>query len=178
MSVTTSPEPRYDRITIALHWAVVMLVALLWGIAQIIDLFPRGPLRVDARSLHIVLGLLLAGVMILRIVWRAGAGRALPPASDGVMQTIANAVHYALYALVSGEVLLGMANAWVRGDSIFGLFSLPGFAPLGEIVGDLHAIGANLILLAAGAHAAAALLHHFILRDGVLLRMVPPQRRR
>lgn len=174
MSMTTRFEPRYDRATIALHWAVVVLVLLLWGIAQIIDLFPRGPLRVDVRSLHITLGLTLAGVMVTRIVWRAGKGRALPPASTGPMQTVARAVHFVLYGVVSAAVLLGMANAWVRGDSIFGLFSLPGYPPLREIVGDLHEIGANLILLAAGGHATAALFHHFILRDGVLLRMVPP----
>ena len=175
MSRPTTTALHYDRTTIFLHWAVVILVALLWGIAQIIDLFPRGPLRVDARSLHITLGLALAGVMVVRIVWRNGIGRVLPPASQGMMQTAARAIHHALYALVCGEVLLGMTFAWVRGDSIFGWFRLPGYPPLKEIIGDLHAIGANLILITAAAHAAAALLHHFVLRDGVLLRMVPPK---
>ncbi len=173
MRMTAASQLRYDRTTIALHWAVAVLVALIWGIAQIIDLFPRGPLRVDARSVHIVLGVALAGVMVIRVFWRAGSGRVLPPAAKGLAHLAARVVHFALYGLVIAEVLLGMANAWFRGDSIFGLFSLPGYPPLRGIVGDLHAIGANLILAAAGVHAAAALLHHFVLRDGVLLRMIP-----
>ena len=175
MSPVTDTKLHYDRTTIFLHWAVVILVALLWGVAQIIDFFPRGPLRVNVRSLHIALGVALAGVMVVRIVWRTGIGQVLPPASQGMMQTAARAIHHALYVLVCGEVLLGMTFAWVRGDSIFGWFSLPGYPPLREIIGDLHEIGANLILITAGAHAAAALLHHFVLRDGVLLRMVPPK---
>ena len=175
MSPVTDTKLHYDRTTIFLHWAVVILVALLWGVAQIIDFFPRGPLRVNVRSLHIALGVALAGVMVVRIVWRNGIGQVLPPASQGMMQTAARAIHHALYVLVCGEVLLGMTFAWVRGDSIFGWFSLPGYPPLREIIGDLHEIGANLILITAGAHAAAALLHHFVLRDGVLLRMVPPK---
>lgn len=175
MSPVTDTKLHYDRTTIFLHWAVVILVALLWGVAQIIDFFPRGPLRVNVRSLHIALGVALAGLMVVRIVWRTGIGRVLPPASQGMMQTAARAIHHALYVLVCGEVLLGMTFAWVRGDSIFGWFSLPGYPPLREIIGDLHEIGANLILITAGAHAAAALLHHFVLRDGVLLRMVPPK---
>ena len=173
--MTTATELHYDRTTIVLHWAVAILVALIWGIAQIIDLFPRGPLRVNVRSLHIVLGLVLTGVMVLRIFWRTRGGRVLPPASTGIMQSVARAMHHALYVLVCGEVLLGMTFAWVRGDSIFGLFSLPGYPPLREIIGNLHEVGANLILIVAGVHAAAALLHHFILRDGVLLRMLPPK---
>ena len=175
MSSSATTALHYDRTTIFLHWAVVILVALLWGIAQVIDLFPRGPLRVDARSLHIMLGLALAGVMAVRIVWRTGNGRVLPPAGQGVMQTAARAIHHALYVIVCGEVMLGMTFAWVRGDSIFGWFSLPGYPPLREIIGDLHEIGANLILITVGAHAAAALLHHFVIRDGVLLRMIPPK---
>ncbi len=173
MRMTAASQLRYDRTTIALHWTVAVLVTLIWGIAQIIDLFPAGPLRVDARSVHIVLGVALACVMAIRIFWRAGNGRVLPPAARGLAHLAARAVHFALYGLVIAEVLLGMANAWFRGDSIFGLFRLPGYLPLREITGDLHAIGANLILAAAGLHAAAALMHHFVLRDGVLLRMIP-----
>ena len=177
MTDPTLPTPRYDRVTIALHWMVVLLVASIWGVAQIIDLFPRGPLRVNVRSLHILLGVTLAVVMVLRISWRASLGRVLPPASQGIMQKAAKAVHHALYALICGEVLLGMAFTFARGDTIFDWFTLPGFPAVRWIVGDLHEIGANLILLVVGAHAGAALLHHFILRDGVLARMLPGRAR-
>ena len=36
-----------------------------------------------------------------------------------------------------------------------------------------HAIAANTILILAGLHASAALAHHYLLRDGTLVRMLP-----
>ena len=51
------PDPlvstRYDLPTIWFHWAVAILVLIQWGIAQVIDLFPAGMPRVEARSVHI-----------------------------------------------------------------------------------------------------------------------------
>ena len=168
---------RYDKKTIFLHWATALLVVLLWGIAQVIDDFPSGALRVDARSVHITLGVTLLVVLALRIFWRLRDGRQLPSAEGGVLGFAAHAVHYALYALLAAEVVLGMANVWMRGDSIFNVFTVPAFDPANKAlrrqVGDLHGLVANVILIVAGVHAAAALFHHYIKRDGVLRRMLP-----
>jgi cytochrome b561 len=166
----------YDRRTIALHWATAALVLLAWGMAQIIDDFPRGPLRVDARSVHFVFGLSLAVILALRIRHRAGAGRRLPAADRGVLHVAAKAVHYALYALMIAQVLLGIAFALLRGDSVFNLFSvgpLPFDKTVKGSVGDLHGTIATVILIVAGVHACAGLFHHFVWRDGVLRRMIP-----
>jgi cytochrome b561 len=156
---------RYDRKTIILHWATALLVVLLWGIAQIIDYFPSGPPR-------ITLGVILAVVLLIRVPWRLTGGTKLPPADTGVLQFGATLVHYLLYALVSIEVLLGLTNAYVRGDSLYTLVSLPGYRPWRHEVGSLHATVATIILIVAGVHAAAALVHHYLLRDGVLRRML------
>jgi cytochrome b561 len=61
--------------------------------------------------------------------------------------------------------------------SFFGLLIPPPFAPFSkpahELVGDAHNwIGWTIIIL-AGGHAAAALFHHFVLRDDILRRMLP-----
>jgi cytochrome b561 len=169
----------YDRRTIAFHWITAALVLLAWGMAQIIDFFPRGELRVDARSVHFVFGLALAVILCLRIANRATAGRKLPPAEGGVLHLAAKGAHYGLYALMIAQLLLGIAFALLRGDSVFNLFAL-GPLPLDksvkDTVGDLHGLIANIILILAGLHSAAALFHHFVRRDGVLRRMIPALR--
>jgi len=38
---------------------------------------------------------------------------------------------------------------------------------------NLHALAANSILILAGIHASAALIHGYFWRDGVLARMLP-----
>jgi cytochrome b561 len=88
-------------------------------------------------------------------------------------------VHSLLYVLLAAEAALGFVLRW-SGDqamSFFGLLIAPPFAPFSRpahhLVGEVHDwIGWTIITLAAG-HASAALFHHFVLRDGVLRRMLP-----
>ncbi|VTZ28272.1 Cytochrome B561 [Methylocella tundrae] len=173
MSDKTSSN--YDQTTIFLHWITAALVVVLWILGQTSDLVPRGPLRTGSWSLHVTLGFLLAFVLIGRIIWRGGAGRRLPPADAGFLQFLAAATHYALYALLLAAVTLGIINAFVRGYDLFGVVSLPklGDPALKKPITEWHELAANLVLAVALLHAAAALAHHYVLKDGVLLRMLP-----
>lgn len=167
----------YDARTIALHWTSAALVLALWTLGQCIDFFPKGAPRVGARSTHIALGFCLAIVIIVRIAWRARHGARLPPAGSGIAARLATWAHYLLYALVTTVAALGITCAFLRGDSIFGLFSMPALvgrdSELRESAVDLHGTVANVLLALAALHAAAAVYHHRILRDGVLRRMWP-----
>lgn len=178
-----TPTPsNYDARSIRLHWITAALVIMLWCLGQTIDWFPKGNLRIAARSLHICLGALLGSMLCYRLWWRAGGGRRLPAAGTGMLQALATAVHFALYAVLLGTVALGIANVWVRGDNLFNLFTVPAFDPgnkaLRAQVGDLHALFANVLLGLAGFHAATGLAHHFIWKDDVLRRMLPAKPRR
>ena len=168
----------YDRATIWLHWLTAGLVAVLWGLAQIIDVWPRGSVgQVTVRSIHVSLGIMLLFVVTARFIWRHTGGRNLPPAETGLLGLGARLTHWALYGLLAVTLISGIANTWLRGDSFFGLFKLVSFAPgdraMRQLIGSLHEVPTNLILILAGLHAAAALFHHFVKRDGVLRRMLP-----
>ena len=166
---------RYDRRTIGLHWLTAALLALVWGIAMVIDDFSRGPPRVAARSVHIVLGATLVAVAVARILWRLRSGRRLPPSSAGIVGTLATWTHLLLYAGLVAVLLLGLSNAWIRGDSLFGLVKIR--APQGALhalkptVETAHRYAAHGLMVVAALHAVAALYHHFVIRDGVLGRM-------
>jgi cytochrome b561 len=176
MQPVSTGATRYDAATIAFHWVTAILVATQWLGAQTIDWFPRGPLRTDARSVHITCGVLLAAIVLARIVWRLTSGRRLPAADTGVLNVIAKAAHWGLYALLAAMVVVGMALTWTRGDSIFNLFSIPAFDPgnkeLPDQVQGVHAIIGWIIVAIAGLHAAAALFHRYVWHDSVLGRML------
>jgi cytochrome b561 len=93
------------------------------------------------------------------------------------MGYLARTVHIGLYLVVASVVLLGITNAWARGDSLFSLWKIPKLYPgnpqFKPAIENLHGNFANALLILAGAHALVALVHHFILRDGVLRRMLP-----
>lgn len=121
-------------------------------------------------------GTLLAVTIVARLGWRFTGGRKLPPADRGPLRVIAAGVQGLLYLLVIATVTLGLLNALARGDSLFGLVSLPKLdldAGSRRQIGDLHGLCANGILIVAAVHSGAALIHQYVWRDGLLGRMMP-----
>ncbi|MEZ2131679.1 MULTISPECIES: cytochrome b [unclassified Sinorhizobium] len=183
----TSAEnaPRYDRVTIALHWATAILVTGQFTSAHIWEQFQRGTsLRLSLISTHIAFGILLAAVIIARICWRFMNRGKLPPAVSGLQHVAASTVHFLLYGLLICQVALGFTLGWAVNLplSFFGLFTIPQLLTIApearQTIAALHNGVAWAIIAIAGIHAAAALLHHYVLRDHVLLRMIPQRRRR
>ncbi len=168
---------RYDRTTIWLHWLTAGLVVFQWCQAHIIDLVTTGgsPGRRTMISLHIMAGLLLIGVLLYRLYWRHTRGvRLAQPA--GPLGLAARAGHIALYALLAAVLVAGLWFEWVRGDKVFGVLQVPAFDPGNRVLRaqakDIHVTLANAILILAGLHALAALAHHYVLKDGILRRML------
>lgn len=176
-AVSDTTGEAYDGRTIAFHWATVILVAFQWILAHYIDAFPRGPLRVDARSTHITVGVLLILVVLARLAWRNRGGVQLAPLGHPALAVVARITHWILYALVAAVLLAGIANAWIRGDNLFNLAQIPKLAPgntaLKSTVETLHEWLANSLLILAGVHALAALAHEFVWKDTTLRRMSP-----
>lgn len=181
-TILTEPAARYDNFSILLHWATAALIILLWIVAQVIDDFARGAPRMMVRSVHIALGVALAVVIVARLAWRASPRRRAPLAEAGLLGTAARIIHYGLYALVIVTIALGITNVWARGDTIFGIFTVPTLSPgnagLKETVEDVHEWFGNALLIVAALHAAAGLFHRFVLKDEVLQRMLPLRVRR
>lgn len=173
----------YDRVAIALHWATALPVIVLFGMAITWDYFPR-EIRQSLESIHVSLGVLLTAVVIVRLIWRWMPGHQVSSAVVGWVKTASKAVHYLLYLLLVAQIALGFGWRWAQGHPVgfFGLFGIPG--PYGQLdkgtrhlFHDLHEkIGWGIVIIAAG-HAAAALYHHFALKDRVLGRMLPWARR-
>ena len=171
---------RYDGLEMTFHWLTALLVVALFLLAETWDFAARGsPLRHFMQDLHVSLGLFLAAVLLGRIAWRIGPGRRVPPATTGWVEIASQVVHYALYALLASAVALGFLYRWANHDplSFFGLFTVP--APVDfskdqrHLIGEAHNYVAITIMVLAGVHAAAALFHHFWMRDDVLWRMLP-----
>ncbi len=171
---------RYDPLTIVLHWVTALLTLVLWAGAKSLDLVPAGALRADARSLHIVLGIALGALGGGRFVWRLSFGRPLPETGAGLMGLASKAAHAGLYALLAVMVGVGMLLAWTGGDSFFGQFAAPSpdanDRDLARGLQQLHGLIGWLIVALVGVHSGAALVHQYVLRDGLLNRMWPGRR--
>lgn len=173
--------PPYDPTTVWLHWITVALVGALWALGQITDGLPQA-WRHPVWSVHVVLGIALAFVLLTRVAWRGQFGRVLAPADTGVLYGIATATHYALYALLFAVVATGLANASYRGFEVFGVWAVPQFGSgdraTRRAINGWHELAANAILAVSLAHAAAALVHQYVWRDQLMERMrIAPRQR-
>jgi cytochrome b561 len=89
-------------------------------------------------------------------------------------------MHYVLYGLLIAAPVSGIILQFARGDSLplFGLTEIASpWAPdraLARSVKEVHEVTANALVIIAAFHATAALLHHWVLRDRTLMRMLPP----
>ena len=170
---------RYDRTTIILHWLTVVLVVVLFALAEIWDFLEHGaPLRKEFQSLHISLGILLTVVLIIRLGWRTTRGTRTPAATN-LQERLAKGMQHVLYLLLAVQVALGFLLRWAQAESFtfFGLFSLQFTTVKNRVLehtfGNFHNIIAWTIIILAGLHAAAALVHHYILKDDTLERILP-----
>ena len=169
---------RYDNVAIALHWLTVLLVLSLFALGELWG-YAQRPLRHEMVVLHMSLGILLGLAVAARIAWRLIPGHRVAPAVTGLTETLARIVHWLLYALLVVQSLFGWYVRWSEGEamSFFGLL-LP--SPLTPVARETHHnlqqwhgwVGWAIVILALG-HGAAAFYHHFVLRDSVLVRMLP-----
>jgi cytochrome b561 len=165
----------YDRTTIRLHWATALLVTIQWVVGRITPFLPRGPLRIDIWSMHVLFGFALACVVFARIFWHAAYARILPPADRGALHVLASFSHRLLYALLLAVVALGIINVLAHGFPMFNVWNFPklGDDAFMQTVNSWHNYVANTIAVVALLHAGAALFHHYVLKDNVLRRMWP-----
>jgi cytochrome b561 len=182
---------RYGRAAQLLHWAtaVLVLAAFIYG--------PGGPeSRVYApardfdRHLHETLGSAVFVLAVVRVLWRMVARRPDPVPAGRWMRLAAAAVQGVLYLLLFAVPLTAILGAWLEGHPLAYLGGLEIGAPfaasheLGARIASIHGWLGDSILWVAGLHAAAALYHHLVLKDGVLAAMLPawllsaPRRRR
>jgi cytochrome b561 len=171
----------------ALHWLVAVLVVGLLAIGfTMVWLVTDLSSQFQLYQLHKSFGVLVFVLVGVRLVWRS-VNPAVPALPDGLRpweRQAARLTHGGLYVLL----LLMPATGWITASAsplgiptiVFGLFQMPN--PIGAN-GELEAVmsvihGSLAVLLVAllALHIAAALKHHFILRDDVLIRMLPGRR--
>lgn len=171
---------RYSPVEQAFHWltAVVVLVAFIYGPGGSEQRVYSAARDFD-RQLHETLGLTVFALSILRLAWWAFDRRPEEPPMPRWMSVASRTVQVALYVLLFALPITAICGAWLEGHPL----TLLGGIRIGPLLGESHDLGRSIatlhtwlgdaIMWIAGLHAAAALFHHFVLRDRVLRSMLP-----
>ena len=177
---------RYGLVAQSLHWIVVVLVVLAWSLGTLDDALPRGSARAVGLYIHISAGLAIIALTALRLLLRL-ADPPPPPektyvgerATAAWVELGAKLAHLGLYVLLVAVPVVGIALQFARGEAlpIFGLLEIaspwPADRAFARNLKEIHEILAHGVMVLAGLHAAAALVHHWVFRDRTLVRMLP-----
>ena len=187
------PHSRYSQVAIVFHWVIAVLlianlVVGLWVLDPLLDSHDPATKQLGfvVIQFHKSVGLTVLVLAIARLAWRLM--NPPPPYPDHMTSAevvLAKLSHWGFYALMLGLPLSGWAMASTSKIQFpilyFGLFQVP-MLPLSKALNDLfgqaHAVLGWITLALIVLHVVAALKHHYMDRDDVLVRMSPWLRRR
>lgn len=172
-------QTSYGTASRMIHWIMALVI---------IGMYPLG-LYIDSLSYydeayrtvphwHKSIGMLLLGLLVLRIIWRKLNKGPAPVEQPRLLQLATSTAHSLLYLLMLAALISGylISTADGRSIAVFNWFEIPALPALVEnqedIAGELHYWITTIMIGLAGVHAMAALKHHFINKDQTLTRML------
>lgn len=177
-----SDTARYAGISIALHWLMLLVIVGVFAAMELREYYPKGSdTRNWFKSWHFTLGLTVFALVWVRIGARVFTSSPAPQVGPAWRTGPAKLVHLALYALMICMPLAGWALLSAEGDAIpfYGL-SLPALIAKNPVLAQqiewAHVLGGDIVFWLILAHAAAAIFHHYWLKDHLLSRMLPARR--
>ncbi|MEP6875513.1 MAG: cytochrome b [Burkholderiales bacterium] len=177
--MTSSPVDRYSSVAIAFHWLLAVMIVGSFCVGLYMSDLAMSPTRLKLFNWHKWAGMTILTLSALRLLWRL-THRPPPDVPMAAWQRrAAHAVHFALYALFFLVPLAGWAYSSAAGFPVvvFGLIPLPDFVPVDKPLAEILKTGHHLLAFALGfivlIHIGAAVKHHAMDGDGLLLRMWP-----
>lgn len=167
-----------------MHWLMLLLLVAVYATIELRELFPKGSDPREAmKAWHFMLGLGVFVLVWLRLAIYTTGGPVPPvrPPPSRWQTFTARLMHVLLYAFMIAMPILGWLtlSALAKPIAFFGLL-LPALVgenkALGETLQELHKTVGQAGYWLIGLHAAAALAHHYFLRDNTLRRMLPHAR--
>jgi cytochrome b561 len=171
--------PAYTITARVLHWITAFLILSMIPLGIVIARDWGGSAQDFLYDLHRSIGAAVIPLVILRLIYRwAHPPLPLPDNIAAIQRRAAHATHWSLYALLIVQPFTGWiaTSAYRAPVIVFGLFELPPIWPenraFSEQLFSVHNLIGIAIACLAAAHIAAALYHHFVRKDRILMRMI------
>jgi cytochrome b561 len=178
MTDTLTP-PAYTITARVLHWITAFLILSMIPLGVVIANEWGGAAQNSLYDLHRSIGAAVIPLVILRLIYRwAHSPLPLPDDIPAIQRLAAHGTHVGLYVLLVVQPFTGwIASSAYRSPLIvFGWFELPPIWPedraFSEQLFSVHSLIGIAIACLAAAHIGAALYHHFVRKDRILMRMI------
>ena len=171
---------RYSAKARHFHWTVAALVVLAYALILSTDIFPRDT-GIPALLLqsHFWAGIGVLLLAIPRLIERLRhAPPSVSPPLPPKLELLSRLTHWALYAFLFAQPLLGIATVWLSDGAIpvpgtsLAIPSPFGVLPhWGHSLESIHQTLGTVFYYVIGLHIAAVAWHQLVRRDDLLKRM-------
>lgn len=171
-------EKSFGIVARTFHWLIVLLFIGSFGTMISTEDLPKESSWIGILyNYHKSFGVMILSLVVLRLLWRLM--NVIPKPEPGLPKwqvAAAHAAHYFLYFAMFALPISGLIfNKYPI--EFFYLFQIPlievPFAhDVKKMIKEFHETFAWIVLGVIGAHAAAALWHHFVRKDNTLRRMI------
>lgn len=169
----------YTSVAKMFHWLTVALLIVQYVTEFGLRLVPKTA-EDTLIAWHLSVGPTILLVVLMRLAWRLTHPPPPPPVDlSAPLRLLSRATHWAMYALLIVQPLLGWTAASAYGATayVLGVIPLPALVgkdeAFGTQVGHVHGAVALLLLAIIALHISGAMYHALIKRDGVIGRMLP-----
>ncbi len=173
---------RYGMVVRYLHWLIALAVVAAYVLVNIGGDEGQGDSSLPSATMqgHYLAGLVVLALMLPRLLARlATTAPAIVPEPGTLVSVAARLIHLSLYAFLIVQPIVGILDVNYGGDVVgipwFGR-SLPALVGpnkgMQELMEEIHESLGNIFYAVIGLHMAAALWHHFFVRDNTLKRML------
>ncbi len=168
----------YGSVARLLHWLMAIVIFGLFGLGYWMrTLTYYSPYYKTAPELHQGIGLTIFALLVFRLIWKLANPVPEHAGLTSIEHKGSALMHWGFYVLLLAVMVVGYFISTLDGRAIpyFDLFDIPSIHTekgLEKLAGKVHWMLAYLIIGLALLHAIAALWHHFIKRDRVLISMI------
>lgn len=170
MSQTDFTYPQYHPLMQLLHWVMAASVIIVLTLGLMETQF----------FIHKSLAVTVAILTIVRVFVRdRHPAPPLPAAMTSIQTKLAHLGHFLLYFMMFAMPVQGllMINSSGKALSFWGLVDIPMLVQkdkaLRHLLGEIHELGGYVFLALIILHVLATIQHQFILKDGLLWRVLP-----
>lgn len=172
---------QYSKRMVIVHWLTLALLIAAWYLGDSLsELTDASHATLSAYLIHLAAGGAVLLLAVVRLLYRGKDGT--PPAiGQGMMDKVAKGVHHLLYLVLFALPLSGILTV-INSSVIKGLLAndanlLPKDGDFDHLFAhSVHETLVTVLIVLVAVHVLGAIKHQFIMKDGLLERMMLPRK--
>jgi len=166
----------YGLISKLFHWisALLLFIQIPLGF-YLVDL-DFGPERLSIENIHVVIGLSIFYLVILRLISKIiNPNPKLEPSIFKGQRFVAKLNHVLLYVTILSITISGILKKLFNGETLIIVFKkirIEDNFELSEIFYDIHVFSNYLIIALITLHIMAVIIHKFLFNDNLLKKIL------